>query len=466
MKRLRYWALAALAAGAAPLAGQEEVRLPFSDRAIATDFEEVYRIGGQDAEEWALLSDVTSVGFDAAGNLFIGDMVPGSGFRVIVAGPGGKHVATFGRRGAGPGEFASAAQAIPLEAGRVVVPDMARNHFPLFSREGKFVAMVPIPPPFAVHMSAANGGSGNRTAWMSDRAGGVLARRTFVISMERDPTAYSIAAVQKEGPREVYRLGMRDGEATVRSVLKGWMPPGAELGRRMTMTVDPEEFLTSEDSGAQAPTLMPEFFFAALPDGGVAWTDSSAWVVKVAGPDGTLKRALRREVAERPVTDAVKAAYKRWRIKRLETKRDIDPSDQFNPETRKMMEEFAEEEKELERSRIQRLKDFYPMVPAVDDMRATWDGTLWVLRTPADGWPWEFDEQSPILPMGKVLLRLDRSPAAIDVVTQNGRYVGTFPTGVTPMPSAFGPGGLVAFVEFDALDVPIVIVRRLPKEIR
>jgi len=34
------------------------------------------------------------------------------------------------------------------------------------------------------------------------------------------------------------------------------------------------------------------------------------------------------------------------------------------------------------------------------------------------------------------------------------------------MPSAFGPNGLVAFVETDDLDVPYVAVRRLPEGMR
>ena len=102
----------------------------------------------------------------------------------------------------------------------------------------------------------------------------------------------------------------------------------------------------------------------------------------------------------------------------------------------------------------------------MDGLRATWKGTLWVLRTPGGGWPWETDETGDLTPLGKNLLQLDREPAPIDVVTADGRYVGTFPAGATRMPVAFGPGGLAAFVEFDELDVPTVIVRRLPEKVR
>ncbi len=53
-----------------------------------------------------------------------------------------------------------------------------------------------------------------------------------------------------------------------------------------------------------------------------------------------------------------------------------------------------------------------------------------------------------------------------DVITSEGRYVGTFPAGATAMPAAFGPDGLAAFVEIDDLDTPTVIVKRVAPEVR
>ncbi len=54
----------------------------------------------------------------------------------------------------------------------------------------------------------------------------------------------------------------------------------------------------------------------------------------------------------------------------------------------------------------------------------------------------------------------------IDVVTSDGVYVGTYRAPATKMPDAFGPGGLVAFVELDEFDVASVVVRRLPTGVR
>ena len=54
----------------------------------------------------------------------------------------------------------------------------------------------------------------------------------------------------------------------------------------------------------------------------------------------------------------------------------------------------------------------------------------------------------------------------IDVLTADGEYVGTYRTGATKMPDAFGPNGLAAFIEVDEFDVASVVVRRLPAAVR
>ena len=58
------------------------------------------------------------------------------------------------------------------------------------------------------------------------------------------------------------------------------------------------------------------------------------------------------------------------------------------------------------------------------------------------------------------------TPGPIDVVTADGRYVGTFATEATALPDAFGPDGMAAFIELDEFDVASVVVRRLPATVR
>lgn len=55
---------------------------------------------------------------------------------------------------------------------------------------------------------------------------------------------------------------------------------------------------------------------------------------------------------------------------------------------------------------------------------------------------------------------VDRAQPPIDVVTVEGRYLGTI-SGQS-LPSALGPERLAAYVETDELDVQRITVRRLP----
>lgn len=81
---------------------------------------------------------------------------------------------------------------------------------------------------------------------------------------------------------------------------------------------------------------------------------------------------------------------------------------------------------------------------ALRALSTTWEGRIWVARRGE-----ELEGDGPI-----------------DVVTADGRYVGTFPAGTTEMPNAFGPNGLAAFIELDEFDVATVVVRRLPAAVR
>jgi hypothetical protein len=82
---------------------------------------------------------------------------------------------------------------------------------------------------------------------------------------------------------------------------------------------------------------------------------------------------------------------------------------------------------------------YYPVIPVIQRLFATWEGRIWVMR---DGD--EILEDGPI-----------------DVVTADGEYVGTYATGATKIPDAFGPDGLAAFIETDELGVQNVVVGRM-----
>ena len=52
---------------------------------------------------------------------------------------------------------------------------------------------------------------------------------------------------------------------------------------------------------------------------------------------------------------------------------------------------------------------------------------------------------------------------AVDVLTMDGRYVGSYDAREIVIPRAFGPDGLAAFVETDKLLVQTVVVKRMPQ---
>lgn len=425
-----------------PLPGgvQEVVDLPVEDRPLTADFVEVFRVGGGTGA-WQELTDVTGLGFDAGGNLHIAN-APGFGeLEVVIVSPRGELLATLGRTGDGPGEFRLVAAMVALADGRVVVSDLGHAGYHIFGSDGEFERLVrfaddprSLDPVLRVFW---NGEEGARIL-RADRRGNLLSRLPGTTSVSVDSTGGRISGRGNtvEGPRQVERILLDGDEARTEIVVTGWDPPGP----------------------TRLVAFAPKFLFDALPGGGVVYSDSSAYAIMIADPAGKVVRILHRALAARPISDDIRRDYRKKRIdaahvalsEGLERSRGL---------VREMLEQAASAPRALRERRIRDNIEnvrFYPEIPLVDGLRATWEGTLWVLRTPEDGYP------SESVGLG----RLAGSPAPIDVVTSDGRYVGTFPAPVAAMPVAFGPDGLVAFVEIDEFDVPTVIVKRLPDEVR
>ena len=98
---------------------------------------------------------------------------------------------------------------------------------------------------------------------------------------------------------------------------------------------------------------------------------------------------------------------------------------------------------EFRRAQIEAM-EFFHEVPVVLSLKTSWEGTIWVRHRGDEG----------------------TEGSRIDLISSEGRYLGTFASGSTAMPSAFGPSGLAAFVETDDLDVSYVVVKRLPDGMR
>ncbi len=204
--------------------------------------------------------------------------------------------------------------------------------------------------------------------------------------------------------RYVLSYGLSGDQVRTDSVVAGWRPSG--------------------DPGAFKPRLAA----GVLPSGAVVYTDSSSYAIKFVMPGGRVTRILTRPFQPRRVTEAMKAAEIERRLEGL--------GDGGGDPMRQQMIEF-------QRNQIEEM-EFYHEIPVVLGLRTSWEGTIWVRHRGDDGTDGD----------------------RIDLLSSEARYLGTLAPGSTAMPAAFGPNGLAAFVETDDLDVPYVVVRRLPDGLR
>ena len=390
--------IAGLAASAGPLAAQEVIELPAEDRLFDADFEEIYRLGAVDGGGWDTFGSVEGLGFDGAGNLYILDT---QAIRISVVDPEGSLVRQFIGEGEGPGEFgnnfARGLRLAVMRDGRVAVYDVGYIGFSLFGADGEFERRIPV------------GGDRKRRPILGDI-------QAFP-GMERvlSTTWVGYLSTPDPGPRPRFRpvlsYDLSGDEAAVDTAATAWNPP----------------------SDRQA--FRPELMAGALPGGGVAYSDSSAYAIKFTAQGGRVTRIVTRPFRPGPVTDRIKSEEIERHLESFETTRQptVDPA----------MQAAVQRMIDAQRAGIESM-EFYPELPVLLALRTDWEGTIWVRRRADEG----------------------AGGDPIDLITADGRYLGTFASGSTALPEAFGPDGLVAFVETDDLDVPFVVVKRLPEGVR
>ena len=387
-----------LATTAGPLAAQEVIELPAEDRPLHAGFEEVYRLGALTGDRWDTFGSVEDFGFDGAGNLYILDT---QAVRISVVDPEGNLVRQFIGEGEGPGEFGSnSARALEfavMRDGRVAVYDPGRIGFALFGADGEFERTIPM--------------GGERRRWP------ILPDIQAFPGMERVLATTRVGYLSRPNPgprpqvRYVLSYDLGGDEAAVDTAATAWNRP------------------------SDRQIFGPELMAGALPGGGVAFSDSSAYAIKFTAPGGRVTRIVTRPFPPRPVTDRIKSEEIELRLESFETTR--------QPIGDSTMQAAVQAMIEAQRAGIESM-EFYPELPVLLALRTDWEGTIWVRRRGEEG----------------------AGGDPIDLITADGRYLGTFAPGSIALPEAFGPDGLAAFVETDDFDVPYVVVKRLPDELR
>ena len=415
------WTLAlAIAAGACSDVPDDTLD---TDRPLTAEFVEVFRVGDMDPPDWAQFGTPPSLGFDGGGNLFV--LNPDVPVVAVLDRDGGL-VRTLGRRGEGPGEFSGPDDIYVWRDGTVAVADRGNGTYVVFAPDGSFDRQV--------NMSAGNVADYGVMAFRSGArphpdAVALVARGMSNIVQEMfrriespNPTI---------GPRGLERLTLGPTGTTAEPIVQAGEVRAPAPGEEASGATDePRRF-------------DPALLFDVLPDGSVAYSDSAGYSIKLVAGDGAPIGTISRPINPEPVTTEVETTVRDSAMATFERQYG-DPAnpqgpDQAPPEI--MAQMVAQMRADIEGMQ------FNHEIPVVISVRATWEGGLWVRRR-REGDPWQ----------GAV--------GVIDVWNPAGRYVGTLPPGDPPMPDAFGPDGLAAWVELDELDVPTIIVGRLPPAVR
>ena len=436
LRRVSIVAAGALLAGAGYEAAAQ-------DRPLSGDFAEVYRVGGMNAPEWAFFEGSSDVAFDAAGNLYVLDDEAG---HVVVVDPEGALVRTIGRRGEGPGEFRMVTNLVVWRDGRFAVADVGHAAYQVFSAEGqleRFVKMSAAEGPMAMFAGARTGIKADPlgTALIVQGAPSVMGQMAgiFAEALGQD------AEVEDTGvdDRGLERLGLDGDVASAAPILQGWRVPREEGPKELSREdlVDPSAMM---EMFGDTRYFEPGFFWDLLPDGTIAWSDSSAYAIKLATPGGEVTDVLTRPISPKAVTRRIREGTIADAIRQMERGFEDQGQNPDLAQAREMMAAMMPDMMETMRKEAEN-RGFHEEIPVVLGVRATWDGGLWIQRHGEEPW----DDEGPI-----------------DVFGGDRRYVGTFAAGAPEMPAAFGPDGLVVYWEFDEMDVPTIVVKRLPEPVR
>lgn len=320
-------------------------------------------------------------------------------YRIIVVNPDGTLAHQFGREGEGPGEFILPMAFAVFRDGRAVVYDAGRSAIMVFNPDGSYDTQVRISPP-------------------TDGVLGLLAIEPFPSGDALlSPVQVNVTIMDR-----VRREMTVDNRPLERMVLAG--------GEVRWELISGHRNTGHGSAPGEPVAFAPALMATPLPGGAAAFVDTTTYEVRVAEAGG-VARVIRRPFEPRAVTDDLREAFRAAALESLVAELgDFD----FVPAGVEPEDMFRETLEQLE---------FPDVVSVVRTVKTDWDGSLWVERSGTE----------------VTIAGLRGGP--IDVLSAEGDYGGTYPAGSLPMPSAFGPGGLLAFIEVDAAGVYSVVVRRL-----
>lgn len=356
------------------------------------------RIGRFEGEDHYMFGNVVSLAVGPDGSMYAMDrQVPA----LRKFGPDGRYIATFGRDGAGPGEYRRPDGGLAtLPDGRVVLRDPANGRLQVYAPTGEPLATIPI-----------RGNFNTSNNMIVDTAGRV----------------YTQVLLDPEARVTEWRHGLAGydpdtGEAVDTVAAPTW---DFDRSRLVAQRVSPEGGTSTSVNGVP---FSPDAEWAFSPLGYMVGGVSTRYAIDQYLPDG---RVLRIERDAEPV--AVQGAEKQNAEERARANmRSVQPDWKWNGPP---------------------IPDHKP---AFEGVWVGKDGRLWI-RVPQPGEPIpaeEIEEPDPGDPNARPPLRW-REPLAFDVFEPDGTYLGLVhaPRGFSLWPSPVFDGDHVWAIVRDELDV-------------
>ncbi len=378
--------------------------------------EEVFTLGdARPEEEWRAFTKISEAHFDGASNLILVDRRQG---RIVVVDPEGRLRHQVSRRGDGPGELRIVGSVAVLDDNRLAVNDIGHNALLLFDVDGNLLEQTTIGEP--PRTSRSVGGAPGTLVTSS-----LQSVSTLLGSL---PDGRLLLRRLQIRTFDIHALGLGTEE-----FYRAYEPPtrSPEPGGSASIRLGDLEVPLPAGILPRELAFGPPLLGAALADGRVAIVDSVGYRVKILQPNGSLDVALERSIEPLPVTPEMQeAARERQRGGGGTQVIAMGPgvsSSEGEDIASSLMEAMVPE------------MEFASEVPVIKELAVDPEHRVWVTRSAMDG--------------------VSRGPT--DVHTASGNYLGTLRADDFRIPDAFGPDGLMAYIEADELGVPFVRVLRL-----
>ena len=327
--------------------------------------EDVFAVGGVDAEGWDAFSRVDDAEFDSEGNLIILDT---RNLRLVVIGPDGAFRREVSRGGAGPGELRAPASIVVLPDDRLVVYDFGHNAFLTFDPDGTFLEQYPANPD---------------DDGPSLTQGGLVGRGLHALPDGR----LVVTGLPQGGPHqrnlEVQALGERR-----RLFCSAWRGTDSDDGAEQVLRPTGSNLRVRGGVLGALQAFGPPLLTAVLTSEHVVVVDSTGYRVKFVAPDGSLAQVVERPIQPLPVTASLREAEMSRRAEWQGAEAGGDNQVLFVPNAnsnfRISTEQLDAIVSEVVGAQLAQTT-FGPEVPVIAALAVDSQDRIWVGRTASDG---------------------------------------------------------------------------------